>query len=127
MSIIKLDNEKIGHYTIRMMKSTKLTNPEILEQIKKQFGADKGTLAAVAWYRSKINKNDPRYVDVSPKVDTIESIDEEISELQAKLEELEAKKEALEEAKAEEERLKKEELAKTFTREELEKLLAMKD
>ena len=46
----------IGAFATNLMKTTKLTNKEILAKVKGEFEGCRTTYECVAWYRSKINR-----------------------------------------------------------------------
>lgn len=125
MNIIqKVDGERIGQYAQRLMTSTDLKNPAILDQIGKQFPEAKTTMACIAWYRSDLKKKGMVAQPVQQEVErTMEVIEAELAEAQAKVEELGEELASLKQAQEEELLAQEEELKERL--EQIKKLKAL--
>jgi predicted RNase H-like nuclease (RuvC/YqgF family) len=98
----KQDGERIGQFAQRLMVSTQLKNPAILEAISREFPQAKTTMACIAWYRSDLKKSKMAAPKQDEEVErTPEVIEAELEEAQKRVEELQAELDSIREAEAE--------------------------
>lgn len=89
------DGERIGQYAQRLMLSSDMKNPEILNAVRAAFPEAKTTLACIAWYRSDIKKQAKTAPAPTPAERTKELIAAEIEDCKQLLLTLEEELEAV--------------------------------